>query len=152
MAEFFGPCTKCGGYLNRFDQPCYCLEGLTPPAVCGVHGEKIPCGTCVQKPQEEHNQRMSKTAETFENVVSIGAARFNKISQSPQDCNPRDALEAAIAYLDFDEDKPDHIIVLFGRTPTDGGSATKWFQAGSYEYHAQMGLLYEGAQMIRDNG
>lgn len=84
-------------------------------------------------------------------VTSIGAHRFAN-AQDAARCNPRDALEAAMAYLDHIDDKPDHIIVLFGCTPEGGGSATKYFQAGSYEYHAQMGLLYEGAQHIRDQG
>jgi hypothetical protein len=84
-------------------------------------------------------------------VTSIGIHRFANTDDAAK-CNPRDALEAAIAYLDHTNDKPDHIIVLFGRTPEGGGSATKWFQAGSYEYHAQIGLLHEGGNMIRENG
>lgn len=85
-------------------------------------------------------------------VVSIAAARFNKISDASEH-DPRDALEAAMEYLDDPENgSPDHVIICFGRTPKDGGSATKWFQAGSYEYHAQMGLLVEAGNMIRENG
>lgn len=130
-------CPKC------FMTPCECAV-----TIAFKPSEPLPPLPTLPE-QQEQNRRMS---ETFENVVSIGAARFNKESQDPAECNPRDALEAAIAYFDHADDKPDHIIVLFGRTPEDGGSATKWFQAGSYQYHAQIGLLYEGGQMIRENG
>lgn len=109
---------------------------------------------CICRPVIEVEQKVyfSRPESAPATVTSIGAARFNKDTASPKDCNPRDALEAALAYLDHVDDKPDHIIVLFGRTSEGGGSATKWFQAGSYEYHAQIGLLYEGGQMIRENG
>lgn len=85
-------------------------------------------------------------------VINLAAVRFDKNTDASEH-SPRDALEAATAYLEDPEmGNPDHIIVCLGRTPEDGGSATKWFQAGSYEYHAQMGLLFETQQMIRDNG
>lgn len=85
-------------------------------------------------------------------VINLAAVRFDKNTDASEH-SPRDALEAAMAYLEDPEmGNPNHIIVCLGRTPEDGGSATKWFQAGSYEYHAQMGLLFETQQMIRDNG
>lgn len=86
-------------------------------------------------------------------VINLTVARFNQGNADASDHSPQDALEAAMAYLDDPEmGNPDHIIVCLGRTPEDGGSATKWFQAGSYEYHAQMGLLFETQQMIRGDG
>lgn len=87
-----------------------------------------------------------------ENVVSLAARRFTATS-STEGSNPRDALEKALAdYDDPNLPTPDHIIICIGRDPEDGGSATTWLQAGSYRYHAQIGLLHEAAQMIRENG
>ncbi|TXH82276.1 MAG: hypothetical protein E6Q77_06505 [Rhizobium sp.] len=128
MAEFKGPCEVCGGWSNRFDKPCFCLNGLTPP------------------------EAVAPKAPPPENVVSLAARRFTA-SSSTEGSNPRDALEKALAdYDDPNLPTPDHIIICIGRDPEDGGSATSWLQAGSYRYHAQIGLLHEAAQMIRENG
>ncbi len=107
------------------------------PCACSVKMEFTPSPQAEPKP---------------ENVVSLGARRFSA-STSTEESNPRDVLEKALA--DFDDPNtptPDHIIICIGRDPEDGGSATTWLQAGSYRYHAQIGLLHEAAQMIRDNG
>lgn len=78
--------------------------------------------------------------------------RYNRITD-PAAHSPRAALEAALAaYDELDPaERPTHIIVLTGRDLDDGGSGTRYFQAGSYRHHAQMGLLHEGAQMIRES-
>lgn len=85
-------------------------------------------------------------------VASLAVARFDKI-EGAENHPPSAALEKALAHLaDPNEPDYDHAIVVLGRTPEGGGSAAIWFQAGKYEYHAQMGLLFEAGQMIRENG
>lgn len=70
----------------------------------------------------------------------------------PAEFDPVTALDAAREWIEQCEEKPHHVIVLTGRVLKDGGCGTRFFQAGQYKYHAQIGLVHEGAQMIRDNG
>lgn len=82
---------------------------------------------------------------------SFTARRFDKYGD-PAAHDPIAALQVAKEWIDANPDKPDHVIVLIGRTTEDGGSGTKYFQAGSYPHHAQMGLCLEGQNMIRESG
>lgn len=84
----------------------------------------------------------------------MDAARFNKASH-PAHLDPRTALMAALEWYDALEadDKPAHITVLVGRNVGDEGcSGTKFFQAGTYRHHSQMGLCFEAMNMIRESG
>jgi hypothetical protein len=87
--------------------------------------------------------------------TSIEAARFYR-ADKPEELNPRTALVAALEFFDDApaDDKPTHIIVLVGRDVKEnqGGSGTKFFQAGAYRHHGQMGLCLEAMHMIRDSG
>lgn len=88
--------------------------------------------------------------------ISLDAARFARTSV-PAHLNPRAALEAALRWLDEQDAKGvkiRHVVVITGRDAPDhdSGSGTKYFQAGDYRHHAQMGLCFEGMQMIRDSG
>lgn len=85
-----------------------------------------------------------------DNIRSLGAARMEKILD-PAAHDPTAALEAAADWIRTMTDKPDHIIVLVGRTTPDGGSMTRYFQAGKYPHHAQQGLVVEGAAMMRES-
>lgn len=82
---------------------------------------------------------------------SFAARRFHKFGD-PADHDPTVALQVAKEWIDANPDKPDHVIVLIGRTTPDGGSGTKYFQAGGYPHHGQMGLCLEGLHMIRGSG
>lgn len=83
-------------------------------------------------------------------VSDLAAARWDK-NDNPADCRPDEALHAALRYI-AENEMPDHVIVLFGRKNTElDCDASKFFQAGSYGYHAQIGLLYDGQQMIRES-
>jgi hypothetical protein len=88
-------------------------------------------------------------------VASIGAARFDRATH-PEEVSPRDALTAALDWVDglHDDDPATHIIVLIGRdTPEkQTASGTKFFQAGTYRHHAQMGLCLEAMHLIRESG
>ncbi len=85
-------------------------------------------------------------------VRSLDAARFNRASH-PAHLNPRTALVAALEWYDAQEDKPQHIQVLVGRDVGDEGcSGTKFFQAGNYRHHGQMGLCIEAMNMLRESG
>lgn len=129
MAEFKGPCKICGGWSNRFDNPCFCPAG----------------------PQQETEETVIASAMSSP-VASLAVARFDKVPD-PASHSPRAALEKALQDLDGrDEDKRVvHCIVLFGRTTEGNSSATGFFQAGTYAHHAQMGLLEEGKMMIRES-
>lgn len=85
-------------------------------------------------------------------VASLAAKRFEKIGD-PSAHEALSALDVARDWvLNHAEGAPDHIIVLIGRTTSDNSSGTKYFQAGSYPHHAQMGLCFEGMEMMRDSG
>jgi hypothetical protein len=85
-------------------------------------------------------------------IVSLGARRFHNATH-PAMLDPRTALEAAMEWLnDPTTPKAAHVIVIVGRDVEDGGSGTRYFQAGDYRHHGQMGLMLEGMHMIRESG
>lgn len=88
-------------------------------------------------------------------IDEVAVRRFENANE-PTDIKPVDALEAARKYVleADDDDRPEHIIVILGRMSkeTDSGSATHFFQAGNYRYHAQIGLCFEMIQLLRENG
>jgi hypothetical protein len=88
-------------------------------------------------------------------VASIAAARFER-AVHPEQITPRDALVAALDWLDSSpkENPPTHIIVLVGADipGLTTASGTKFFQGGTYRHHAQMGLCLEAMHRIRDGG
>jgi hypothetical protein len=89
-----------------------------------------------------------------DNVTDFAAARFEK-NTNTEDCAPGDALAAARKWLEEceKEGKPiEHVFVIMGRTSEDHGSASRYFQAGKYPYHAQVGLVFDAALMLRENG
>ena len=86
-------------------------------------------------------------------VASLGARRFYAANH-PSGLEPRTALEAALEWIDNPETgKVQHIIVLVGSDSPEhrGASGTRFFQAGEYRHHGQMGLCLEGMHMIRDS-
>lgn len=86
-------------------------------------------------------------------VVSFALARADKGSK-PREHRPADALDLARAWLEEagEENQSQHIIVFLGRTNSDNSSGTKYFQTGSFSCHAQVGLVIEGLEMLRDSG
>lgn len=86
-----------------------------------------------------------------DNIRDIGLARFHKVDD-PGAHDAVTALDAAREWIDTLDHKPDHIIVIVGRTFPDGANGTRFFQAGNFRYHAQQGLCLEGANMIRESG
>lgn len=83
--------------------------------------------------------------------IDFNSKRF-AAKEDPAEHSPLAALDAAREWYQNSEHKPDHIIVLLGRTTENNGSGTKYMQAGKYPHHAQMGLLLEGIDMIRGSG
>lgn len=84
-------------------------------------------------------------------VDEIALRRFDRTSD-PKQCRPTDALEAARAWIEQDEKGKgtQHVIVFVGRSDPDGGSFTRYFQAGSYSTHAQLGLCFEATKMLTE--
>jgi hypothetical protein len=89
-----------------------------------------------------------------DNITDFAKAKFSR-NLNPVENAPITALREAIDWLEgacAEGLAVDHVIILMGRSTKDGGSGTKYFQAGKYPHHAQMGLCSEGALMIRDSG
>lgn len=88
-------------------------------------------------------------------VASMASARFERATR-PEELTGRDALVAALDWWDScpADEKPTHVIVMIGRdTPgKTTASGTKFFQAGTYRHHAQMGLCLEAMHQIRESG
>lgn len=88
-------------------------------------------------------------------VASISTARFERAAH-PEEITPRDALVAALDWLDdcAPDEKPTHLMVLIGKDMVGKltASGTKFFQAGTYRPHAQMGLCLEAMHRIRESG
>ena len=85
-------------------------------------------------------------------ISSLDAKRFDRATHHSE-IDPRTALMAALEWYDAQEEKPAHIAVLVGREVGDEGcSGTKFFQAGTYRHHAQMGLCLEAMHLIRESG
>jgi len=81
-------------------------------------------------------------------VDELALRRLEKI-ENIEDTPLEVVLDAAKAWIK--ESGAQHVIVVVGRDGDGSGSATRYFNGGSFHYHAQMGLLWEGAQMIRDS-
>jgi hypothetical protein len=87
------------------------------------------------------------------NVTNFALARADRGSH-PREHKPSDALDLAREWMKQcgPENQPDHIIVFIGRTNSDNSSGTKYFQTGTFSCHAQVGLVYEGLDMLRESG
>lgn len=87
------------------------------------------------------------------NVASFALARADRGSK-PREHKPADALDLAREWMEQcgPDNQPDHIIVFMGRTNSDNSSGTKYFQTGNFSAHAQVGLVYEGLDMLRGSG
>lgn len=81
-------------------------------------------------------------------VDELALRRLEKI-ENIEDTPLEAVLDAAKAWIK--KSGAQHVIVVVGRDGDGSGSATRYFNGGSFHYHAQMGLLWEGAQMIRDS-
>jgi hypothetical protein len=86
-------------------------------------------------------------------VDELAVRRFDKETEADK-CKPLDALEAAKKWiLERPEDEAvEHLIIFTGRTTPEGASATRFFQAGSYASHAQIGLIESGKMQIYESG
>lgn len=93
---------------------------------------------------------MEDKAEIFD---ELSAARFEN-ARYPQGLAPVSALDAVKKWISEtpEEKRPQHIIILTGRTDAEGRSAHSFFQAGSYGSHAQTGMLFCGLELLRENG
>lgn len=88
-----------------------------------------------------------------DNITDIAAIRFAK-NTDPEDHAPKEALFAALRWIGECEKEGypvEHVIVIVGRTTENNGSSARYFQTGKYPYHAQFGLVQEGALMLREN-
>lgn len=82
-------------------------------------------------------------------TIDLAARRFHQGSDKPRDTSINDMLAAASEHI-RETPEVEHVIVIIGRT-IDGASGTKFFQAGSYTHHGQMGLMLEGMHMVRES-
>lgn len=79
----------------------------------------------------------------------LSAARFEN-GRFPNEVPLLSALDAVKKWiLETPEDeRPEHVIILTGRTDENGLSRHRFFQAGSYGGHAQTGLLVCGLEQL----
>jgi hypothetical protein len=89
-----------------------------------------------------------KDEEIFD---GLSAARFEN-AQTPQGLPVVSAIDAVKKWISEtpESDRPQHIIILTGRTDEEGVSRHRFFQAGSYGAHSQFGLLYCGLEMLNE--
>jgi hypothetical protein len=124
---------------------------MSQPHVCDCANPNA----CLRKFDPNYNGPCALTQREPAPVASIGAARFDRATH-PEEVSPRDVLVAALDWVDglHDDDPATHIIILIGRdTPgKQTASGTKFFQAGTYRHHAQMGLCLEAMHLIRESG
>lgn len=89
-----------------------------------------------------------------ENIVDFQKEKFAR-NLNPAANDPVTALREALDWViaaAATGTPVDHIIICLGRTTDDNGSGTKYFQAGKFAHHGQMGLLFEVQHMVRDSG
>lgn len=124
---------------NSFGQSCgFCKAGYDFSLGRIVHAPDCPTYSDQTRP-----------------VASMSSARFDRATH-PEELSGRDAIVAALDWWDSCpvDEKPTHVIVMIGRDlPRKAtASGTKFFQAGTYRHHAQMGLCLEAMHLIRDSG
>jgi hypothetical protein len=73
-------------------------------------------------------------------VVSLAAQRWGNGGDLPSTFSVRDCLEVVLSKIDSGEIDPQHVIICHGRTREDFND-TGFFQAGSFNSYAQLGLL-----------
>ncbi len=72
-------------------------------------------------------------------IADLSARRW-EVANGPDAHKPVDALREAIRQIEAGEMKADHVIICFGGE-TDTHVITDWLQAGTFNSHAQSGLL-----------
>lgn len=121
------------------------------PLICRYCDRRFMVGFDHAKHEDDCPARPKPAAR----VASIASARFDRAVHA-EDVSPRDAIVAALEWIDAcpADEKPTHVIVMIGRDvpelPTASG--TKFFQAGTYRHHSQMGLCLEVMHRIRESG
>lgn len=90
-----------------------------------------------------------KNEEIFD---ELSAARFDN-AKFPQGLPVVSAIDAVKKWIleTPEEDRPQHVIILTGRTDENGASQQRFFQAGNYGGHAQIGLLVCGLEQLSDS-
>lgn len=106
---------------------------------------------CPLSPSYRETERMiAKPAPVASNVASLRLARVDK-GTHPRDYPAMEALDMARDWIREAGQGVDHIIVFLGRTNGDNSSGTKYFQSGSFSAHAQVGLVYEALDLLRNS-
>lgn len=152
------PCGECGGE-NRHHSTCShhpfnqkVPAELIEKTVGASVGDGTFCAHC--KLAVGHMSWCPQFTERVDDghiVSSLTAKRFEKFER-PKEHTPTSILDYVKEWIDGSDAEPDHVIILVGRTAKDNQSATRFFQAGSYAPHAQMGLLMMGMQMMHNTG
>lgn len=76
----------------------------------------------------------------------VAAARFERQTK-PSDASPADAA-ARLLEMIADGQQIDHVIIIYGCTDEAGGSTTGRMEAGTYGYHARVGLMVDATSML----
>jgi hypothetical protein len=78
--------------------------------------------------------------------VDLAARRWDGMTD-PKEHKPADALRAALRDIEAGLE-PKHLIVVLAYYNDDGNGSTRFYQAGTYELHARLGLLIRAAQIM----
>jgi hypothetical protein len=81
--------------------------------------------------------------------INLASRRWDSGDGRPGSHSVRDMLEVALAKLESGElGTVDHAILVWGRE-TDGVGEDGYFQAGSFNVFAQVGLLERGLTLLK---
>lgn len=83
----------------------------------------------------------------------LAIRRFDK-AEAAKDVRIPDALKSALAaYEEYPPEKrPSHVTIVFGYGPEmeEDPNHLEFFQGGNYGLHAQVGLMFDAATIMRD--
>lgn len=83
--------------------------------------------------------------------ISLAERRWNNGDSRPGSYSVRECLEVVIAKLDSGEIQADHVIVAYGKA-TDGIADDGFYQAGSLDPFAQIGLIERVKHVMMGSG
>lgn len=85
-------------------------------------------------------------------MSELTAARWKRGDGRPSSHPVREVLERALFALDSGEQTADHIMVILGKDGDGKTTSDDWafYQAGSFSYFGQLGLLNEATSTLRE--
>lgn len=73
-------------------------------------------------------------------VVDLNAHRWDVVDD-PAEHKPKEALRAALRFVDREDVNPSHVIIMIGYTDDDGDELETFMQGGSFSFREIVGLI-----------